>query len=102
MLELGERTDTSLPGASFDKVECTQWVGEAYLAVTAPTVSSAVGRSEFIRAWKDCLPESWREEAVVSKLPVSRSTLLEFAARACFDCSRMAATKVPILRLYAM
>ncbi|CAG8052757.1 unnamed protein product [Penicillium nalgiovense] len=56
-------------GASFDKVECTQWVGETYLAATAPTTSSAIGRSEFLRAWKDCLPETWRVEATLSKLP---------------------------------
>ncbi|KAJ5782600.1 hypothetical protein N7457_004374 [Penicillium paradoxum] len=54
--------------ASFDKIECTQWVGETYLAATAPTTSSAIGRSEFLRAWKDCLPESWRGEALLSKL----------------------------------
>lgn len=44
-------------------------MGETYLASVAPTVSSAVGRSEFLRAWKDCLPESWRDEATLSKLP---------------------------------
>ncbi|KAJ5900811.1 uncharacterized protein N7473_004881 [Penicillium subrubescens] len=54
--------------ASFDKTECTKWVGETYLAATAPTTSSAIGRSDFLRAWKDCLPESWREEATLSKL----------------------------------
>ncbi|OQE44195.1 hypothetical protein PENCOP_c002G08768 [Penicillium coprophilum] len=55
--------------ASFDKVECTQWVGETYLGATAPTMSSAIGRNDFLRAWKDCLPETWRGEAVLSKLP---------------------------------
>ncbi|CAI7672985.1 unnamed protein product [Penicillium crustosum] len=55
--------------ASFDKVECTQWVGETYLAATAPTTSSAIGRSELLRAWKDCLPETWRGEVALSKLP---------------------------------
>ncbi|EPS32759.1 hypothetical protein PDE_07719 [Penicillium oxalicum 114-2] len=55
--------------ASFDKVECASWVGETYLAATAPTSTSAVSRSEFIHAWKDCLPESWGEEASLSKLP---------------------------------
>ncbi|KAJ5165945.1 Sister chromatid cohesion protein Dcc1 [Penicillium capsulatum] len=55
--------------ACFDKLECTQWVGETYLAATAPTASSAIGRNEFLRAWKDCLPESWRGDAVLSKLP---------------------------------
>ncbi|KAJ5690528.1 hypothetical protein N7462_004920 [Penicillium macrosclerotiorum] len=55
--------------ASFDKTECIRWVGETYLAATAPTTSSSIGRSEFLRAWKDYLPESWREEAAMSKLP---------------------------------
>lgn len=55
-------------GVSFDKGECSRWVGETYLAATAPTVSSAISRSEFIKAWKDCLPESWRDEATISKL----------------------------------
>ncbi|KAJ5123275.1 hypothetical protein N7448_009372 [Penicillium atrosanguineum] len=55
--------------ASFDKAEVTKWLGETYLASIAPTASSAVGRSEFLRAWKDCLPESWRSEATLSKLP---------------------------------
>ncbi|OGE47499.1 hypothetical protein PENARI_c042G09096 [Penicillium arizonense] len=54
--------------ASFDKVECAQWVGETYLAAIAPGASSAIGRSDFLRAWKDCLPEPWRGEAVLSKL----------------------------------
>ncbi|CAL5873347.1 uncharacterized protein PFLUO_LOCUS7618 [Penicillium psychrofluorescens] len=57
-----------LKWASFDKVECTQWIGETYLAAMASTPASAIGRSEFLRAWKDCLPESWREEVVLSKL----------------------------------
>ena len=67
----------SFLGASFNKVECTQWVGETYLAAIAPTVSSAIGRSEFLQAWKDSLPESWREEAVLSKLPVNQPYLLD-------------------------
>ncbi|KXG47803.1 Sister chromatid cohesion protein DCC1 [Penicillium griseofulvum] len=54
--------------ASFDKSECTQWVGETYLAATAPTASSAIVRSDFLRAWKDCLPETWRGEATLSLL----------------------------------
>ncbi|KAJ6113560.1 hypothetical protein N7523_006877 [Penicillium sp. IBT 18751x] len=55
--------------ASFDKMEVTKWIGETYLASIAPTASSAVGRSEFLRSWKDCLPEAWRGEATLSKLP---------------------------------
>ncbi|KAJ5568251.1 hypothetical protein VI817_006838 [Penicillium citrinum] len=54
--------------ASFDKTECTRWVGETCLAATAPTASSAVGRGEFLQLWKDCLPESWRDDATLSKL----------------------------------
>ncbi|KAJ5746312.1 hypothetical protein N7520_011494 [Penicillium odoratum] len=34
----------------------------------APTASSAIGRSDFLRAWKDCLPEPWRGDATLSKL----------------------------------
>jgi hypothetical protein len=63
-------------GASFDKVECAQWVGETYLAAIAPGASSAIGRSDFLRAWKDCLPEPWRGEAVLSKLTVSHLQLM--------------------------
>ncbi|KAJ5121638.1 uncharacterized protein N7515_009599 [Penicillium bovifimosum] len=65
-----ERVDLrdEIKWASFDRVECTQWVGETYLAATAPISSSAIGRSEFLRGWKDCLPESWRAEAALSKL----------------------------------
>ncbi|KAJ5098179.1 hypothetical protein N7532_005180 [Penicillium argentinense] len=55
--------------ASFDKMQCIQWVGEICLAATAPMASSAVGRSDFLRVWKDCLPESWRNDATLSKLP---------------------------------
>ncbi|KAJ5980747.1 hypothetical protein N7481_008045 [Penicillium waksmanii] len=55
--------------ACFDKEECIRWVGEICLAATAPTASSAVGRSEFLQVWKDCLPESWRGDAILSKLP---------------------------------
>ncbi|KAJ5629352.1 hypothetical protein N7528_003009 [Penicillium herquei] len=54
--------------ASLEKVECSSWVGETYLAAMAPTASSAIGRSEFLQAWRDCLPESWRGEASLSKL----------------------------------
>ncbi|KAJ5945589.1 hypothetical protein N7454_002428 [Penicillium verhagenii] len=54
--------------ASFDKVDCTRWVGETYLAAMAPTESSAISRSNFLRAWKDSLPESWGSDAKLSKL----------------------------------
>ncbi|KAF7715280.1 Uncharacterized protein PECH_000445 [Penicillium ucsense] len=59
-----------LKWASLDKIECARWVGETYLAATAPTPTAAIGRSEFINAWRDCLPEAWREEVALSKLPV--------------------------------
>lgn len=62
-----ETADVEL-GASLDKLECIKWVGETYLAATAPTPSSAIGRSQFLRAWKDCLPESWRDKAALSEL----------------------------------
>lgn len=63
--------NTSLPlGASLDKISCTRWVGETCLEAMAPTTVSAIGRSEFLSAWKDHLPESWRSDAALSKLTV--------------------------------
>lgn len=89
-------------GASFNKVECTQWVGETYLAATAPTTSSAIGRSELLREWKDCLPETWRGEVALSKLPVTWPfPPMSCGAIADFDY-RMAATTALTLRLYAL
>ncbi|PYI06768.1 hypothetical protein BO78DRAFT_314834 [Aspergillus sclerotiicarbonarius CBS 121057] len=57
-------------GASIDKEGCVRWVGETYLEAVAPTANAAVGRSEFLNAWKDHLPEGWREQAAFSKLTV--------------------------------
>ncbi|KAI9930355.1 hypothetical protein ASPWEDRAFT_170981 [Aspergillus wentii DTO 134E9] len=61
--------DENLKWASIDKTSCTRWVGETYLEAMAPTTKSAIGRSEFLNAWKDHLPESWRDEVALSKLP---------------------------------
>lgn len=58
-------------GASLDKASCTRWVGETYLEAMAPAPGSAIGRSEFFNAWRDHLPESWRNEVSLSKLNVS-------------------------------
>ncbi|OGM41537.1 sister chromatid cohesion protein Dcc1 [Aspergillus bombycis] len=57
-----------LKWASIDKARCTQWVGETYLEAMAPTTASGIGRSEFLNAWKDLLPESWRNDVAFSKL----------------------------------
>ncbi|PWY72218.1 sister chromatid cohesion protein Dcc1 [Aspergillus sclerotioniger CBS 115572] len=54
--------------ASIDKEGCVRWVGETYLEAVAPTANAALGRSEFLNAWKDHLPEGWREEVALSKL----------------------------------
>ncbi|KAE8348658.1 hypothetical protein BDV28DRAFT_164191 [Aspergillus coremiiformis] len=54
--------------ASIDQASCTQWVGEIYLEAVAPTATSGVGRSEFLNAWKDLLPEPWRGDVAFSKL----------------------------------
>lgn len=64
-------------GANIEKPRCIQWIGETYLEAKAPTAMSALGRSEFLNAWKDHLPESWRSEVAFSKLPV-RSIHLPF------------------------
>ena len=60
-------------GASIDRACCTQWVGETYLEAMAPTTASSIGRSEFLNAWKDLLPESWRDDVAFSKLTVRRT-----------------------------
>ncbi|KAF7589763.1 hypothetical protein BBP40_003871 [Aspergillus hancockii] len=57
--------------ASIDRARCTQWVGETYLEAMAPTSAFATGRSVFLNAWKDLLPESWRADVACSKLTVS-------------------------------
>jgi sister chromatid cohesion protein DCC1 len=57
-------------GASIDKARCTRWVGETYLEAMAPAQGAAIGRSEFLNAWKDHLPDSWRGEVALSKLTV--------------------------------
>lgn len=55
-----------------DKDVCIKWIGETYLEATAPTEKRAIGRLEFLNAWKDLLPETWRNEASLSHLPVSQ------------------------------
>lgn len=61
-------------GTNIDKPRCIQWVGETYLQAMAPTSGSAIGRSEFLNAWKDHLPESWGNEVAFSKLLVCSFT----------------------------
>ncbi|KAL4878900.1 sister chromatid cohesion protein Dcc1 [Aspergillus karnatakaensis] len=61
--------EAGMKWASIDKEACVRWVGEVYLQVTAPGPATATGESEFLSAWKDLLPESWREDVSVSTLP---------------------------------
>ncbi|GFF42456.1 hypothetical protein IFM61606_05751 [Aspergillus udagawae] len=63
--------DGDMKWASIDKARCTRWVGETYLEAMAPAQGSAIGRSEFLNAWKDHLPDSWRDEVALSKLTES-------------------------------
>lgn len=71
MLWLADTFGLTGVGASLDKDACVRWVGETYLEAMAPMASAAVGRSEFLNAWKDHLPEAWREEVALAKLTVS-------------------------------
>lgn len=57
-------------GASIDKDGCIRWVGETYLEAMAPSSAASLGRSEYLNAWKDHLPESWTGDVALSKLPV--------------------------------
>ncbi|KAL1969683.1 hypothetical protein VTN77DRAFT_8236 [Rasamsonia byssochlamydoides] len=60
--------DSELKWSNLDKVVSIRWIGETYLEVSAPTASSAIGRTEFINGWKDLLPESWRDQATLDML----------------------------------
>ncbi|KAL2829277.1 hypothetical protein BDW59DRAFT_38640 [Aspergillus cavernicola] len=55
--------------ASIDKETCVRWVGEAYLEATASSAASAISQNEFLNAWRDQLPETWREDASLALLP---------------------------------
>lgn len=48
-----------------------RWVGETYLEATAIGSALAIGESEFLNAWKDLLPEAWRNDVSISGLSVS-------------------------------
>jgi hypothetical protein len=58
-------------GASIDKDGCVRWVGATYLEATAPSAGSAISESELLDAWRDQLPEAWRDDVSLSILPVS-------------------------------
>ncbi|KAL4958026.1 sister chromatid cohesion protein Dcc1 [Aspergillus filifer] len=60
-----------LKWANIDKEVCVRWVGEVYLEAMANGPTSAIGESDFISAWKDQLPEAWREDVAISMLPES-------------------------------
>ncbi|KAL5337744.1 hypothetical protein BJX70DRAFT_226208 [Aspergillus crustosus] len=62
--------ESEMEWASIDKSVCVRWVGEVYLEHTAPGLATAVGETEFLSAWKDQLPEIWREDVSISVLPV--------------------------------
>ncbi|KAL1863524.1 hypothetical protein Plec18167_000617 [Paecilomyces lecythidis] len=68
LVEAPGANDTEVKWANIDKAACTRWVGETYLESSAPTASAAVVRTDFLNAWKDHLPESWRSEASLSAL----------------------------------
>ncbi|KAL4946362.1 hypothetical protein BDV06DRAFT_234672 [Aspergillus oleicola] len=71
--EGGERglNEAEMKWASIDEDTCVRWVGEVYLEAMANGPSSAVSDSDFINAWKDQLPEAWREDVAISILPES-------------------------------
>ncbi|RDW78635.1 putative sister chromatid cohesion protein Dcc1 [Aspergillus mulundensis] len=60
---------TEMKWASIEKETCVRWVGETYLEAKAAGSASAVGESEFLNAWKDQLPEHWREDVSIAILP---------------------------------
>ncbi|CRG83749.1 hypothetical protein PISL3812_01105 [Talaromyces islandicus] len=58
-----------LKWSNLDKNASVKWIGETYLEAFAPIERSSIGRSEFLHAWKDLLPEAWRGEASLDVLP---------------------------------
>ncbi|KAL4760626.1 putative sister chromatid cohesion protein Dcc1 [Aspergillus foveolatus] len=73
--ELGDEVERAalleMKWTSIKKEACVRWVGETYLEATATSNASAIAESEFLNAWKDQLPESWREDVSIAILPVS-------------------------------
>ncbi|KUL84719.1 hypothetical protein ZTR_07646 [Talaromyces verruculosus] len=67
--ENGVEGDSELKWSNVDKDVCIKWIGETYLEATAPTEKRAISRLEFLNAWKDLLPETWRNEVSLSNLP---------------------------------
>ncbi|KAI9373655.1 hypothetical protein BJX61DRAFT_370827 [Aspergillus egyptiacus] len=61
--------ESEMKWASIDKGTCIRWVGETYLETTAPGTGSAIGHRELLDAWKDQLPETWRDDVSLSVLP---------------------------------
>ncbi|KAL4919562.1 hypothetical protein BDW62DRAFT_41504 [Aspergillus aurantiobrunneus] len=61
--------ESEMKWTSIDKKTCIRWVGAIYLEATAIGAGSAVGESEFMNAWKDQLPETWRGDVSISVLP---------------------------------
>ncbi|KAL5048162.1 hypothetical protein BDW71DRAFT_25962 [Aspergillus fruticulosus] len=71
--ELGDGVEraalSEMKWAGIEKEACVRWVGETYLEAMATSSASAVGEIEFLNAWKDRLPESWRENVSTAILP---------------------------------
>ncbi|KAL4787891.1 hypothetical protein BJX76DRAFT_353689 [Aspergillus varians] len=67
----GGFAESEMKWANIDKEACVRWVGEIYLETKAIGPASAIGECEFMNAWKDQLPESWREDVSKSNLPES-------------------------------
>ncbi|KAL4817363.1 hypothetical protein BDW67DRAFT_34711 [Aspergillus spinulosporus] len=71
--ELGEEVERAalleMKWMSIKKEACVRWVGEMYLEATATSSASAIAKSEFLNAWKDQFPESWREDVSIAILP---------------------------------
>ncbi|KAL3456092.1 hypothetical protein BJX64DRAFT_49540 [Aspergillus heterothallicus] len=65
----GDGAASDLKWASIDKQCCVRWVGATYLEATAPTAGFAISESSMLDAWRDQLPETWRNEVSLSILP---------------------------------
>lgn len=60
-------------GAVIDRNKCIPWVGRNLLAAMNSHYKAPRPTAEFLDLWRDALPETWREDAVLEHIQVHGS-----------------------------
>lgn len=68
---LPEGEDVGDGWARVDRDECVRWTGTVILEACG---GGGMGTAEFVEAWRDSLPETWRGEARLEKIKVGGDT----------------------------